>query len=54
VNPIEALARQPDGAEIAMSLAAQLTRLSPAELSYKGLAAEKARLVEQLDRIARG
>jgi dimethylamine monooxygenase subunit A len=48
VDPIETLERQPEAAAIAAALAGQLMELSPEQLAYKGIAAERDRLVARL------
>ena len=48
VDPLETLERQPDAATIAGALADQLLTLDPEQLAYKGLTAERDRLVSRL------
>jgi hypothetical protein len=48
VDPLERLARHRDAATIAASFAAQLRELDPAQLAYKGLAADRDRLAARL------
>ncbi|MEO6014323.1 MAG: DUF3445 domain-containing protein [Devosia sp.] len=52
VDPIAALEAHPDAARIAAALIAQLSELSEAQLEYKGLLVERARLVSRLAEIA--
>ena len=48
LDPLAALARHPDGSALAASFAAQLRGLDSRELDYKGLSADRDRLVEIL------
>ncbi len=48
LNPIEVLSGHPQGAALAESIAAQVNAMSEAELEYKGLVNEKARLLSRL------
>lgn len=52
LDPIERLARHPDRARIAASFADQLSSLDEAQLDYKGLTADRDRLVSALRTIA--
>jgi len=52
IDPLEALERHPDGAGIASRLIAQLEALSDAQLDYKGMTAERDRVIERLAEIA--
>jgi len=52
LDPMAALARHPDGARLAASLAAQLSALDAAQMDYKGFNADRDRLVADLGRIA--
>lgn len=54
LDPLRVLARHPDRARLAASFAAQLGALDQAQLDYKGLAADRDRLVERLGRFADG
>jgi len=54
LDPLKVLARHPDGATLAASFAAQLQALDQAQLDYKGLTADRDRLAESLDIMARG
>ncbi|WKL57534.1 DUF3445 domain-containing protein [Asticcacaulis sp. ZE23SCel15] len=51
IDPLEALTRRDDGAELARAIAEQIKALSPEELAYKGLTVEKARLLQRLSEI---
>lgn len=53
VNPMAALERHPDRAALARSLALQLSAMDAGQLDYKGLSADRDRLVEALDTLAR-
>lgn len=53
VDPMAALARHPQRAELARSFAAQLAAMDADQLAYKGLAADRGRLVDALEAIAR-
>jgi len=48
VDPLEVLERQPEAAKIAAALVEQLMELSPEQLDYKGITAERDRLVARL------
>lgn len=48
LDPLDFLLRHPDGGAIAASFASQLTALDTAQLDYKGLTADRDRLVEFL------
>ncbi len=48
MDPITALAREPDGALLMRNLAAQLEALTPEEAAYKGLTHRRAEFVELL------
>lgn len=52
LDPMLALDAHPDGSRLAAGLAAQLSGLDAARLDYKGLNADRDRLVEDLLRIA--
>jgi hypothetical protein len=52
LDPMAALRAHPDRARVAASFAAQLAALGRAELDYKGLAADRDRLVSALEAIA--
>lgn len=52
VDPLAAIAGHPQGAGLASGFAAQLRALDEAQLDYKGLRADRDRLVEQLEGIA--
>jgi dimethylamine monooxygenase subunit A len=49
LDPLAALAAQPDAARLAHSFAAQLSALSPEELAYKGMSANRDDLIRRLD-----
>ena len=49
LDPLTVLARHPDRAALAASFAAQLAALDEAQLDYKGLTADRDRLVARLD-----
>ena len=53
VDPMVALARHPDRAALARSLAGQLSAMDAGQLGYKGLSADRDRLVEALETLAR-
>jgi hypothetical protein len=53
VDPMAALARHPHRADLARSFAAQLAALEAAQVDYKGLAADRDRLVDALEAMAR-
>lgn len=52
VDPLAALETLPQAPQIATALVAQLDALDEAQLAYKGLALERARLVDRLREIA--
>lgn len=52
VDPLDALAGEPEGPRIAAALAAQIEALSPEQLDYKGLALERQPLLEKLRQLA--
>ncbi|MVA95760.1 DUF3445 domain-containing protein [Nitratireductor sp. CAU 1489] len=52
LDPMRILAAHPDRAALARSLAAQLAALNAAQLTYKGLAADRDRLVAALNKLA--
>ncbi|MDX8438628.1 heme-dependent oxidative N-demethylase family protein [Mesorhizobium australafricanum] len=52
LDPLKVLIRHPDRATLAASFAEQLTALDQQQLDYKGLTADRDRLVAFLDRIA--
>jgi hypothetical protein len=52
LEPIDALARQPEGREIAAALSAQLAALPVEQAEYKGLAAERETVMGRLAGIA--
>ncbi len=52
LEPIDALARQPEGREIAAALGAQLAALPFEQAEYKGLAAERETVLRRLEGIA--
>lgn len=54
LNPLSALRNHPDRAKLAASFASQLSGLDQAQLDYKGLSADRDRLVEVLSHIAGG
>lgn len=54
VDPLAALEKHEGGAQLASGLADQLAALDAAQLDYKGLAADRDRLVEQLRAVASG
>ena len=54
LDPLKVLARHPDRAALAASFAAQLYALDQAQLDYKGLTADRDRLAESLEIMARG
>ncbi len=51
-DPLEMLETHPDGATLAQSIAAQVAALSTPEVTYKGIADERERLLVRLNRIA--
>ncbi|MBX3566862.1 MAG: DUF3445 domain-containing protein [Rhizobiaceae bacterium] len=54
LDPLRVLAHHPDRAHIAASFAAQLGELDAAQLDYKGITADRDRLVVLLHAMARG
>jgi hypothetical protein len=52
LDPLAVLARHPDRKRLALSFAGQLLALDQAQLDYKGLTADRDRLVETLERMA--
>ncbi|TJV26334.1 MAG: DUF3445 domain-containing protein [Mesorhizobium sp.] len=52
LDPLAVLARHPDRAKLAVSFAAQLEALDLAQLDYKGLTADRDRLVDRLGVLA--
>lgn len=54
VDPLEALERHPDRARIGAALIAQLEALTPTQLEYKGMTADKDRLLTRLRTLAAG
>jgi hypothetical protein len=52
LDPLAVLARHPDKAKLAVSFAGQLMALDQAQLDYKGLTADRDRLVERLHAMA--
>lgn len=54
LDPMKVLAGHPDRAKLCLSFAAQLSALDAAQLDYKGLAADRDRLVATLERMAGG
>lgn len=54
LDPFAVLRRHPDRAALAVSLAEQLLALDEAQLDYKGMTADRNRLVETLKMIALG
>jgi len=54
IDPLEAVARRAEGAVLAASIEAQILALDDAQISYKGLADERARLCARLREIAEG
>ena len=52
LDPLKVLARHPDRATLAASFAAQLEALDKAQLDYKGLTADRDRLVALLASMA--
>jgi hypothetical protein len=53
IDPLKVLARHPDRAALAASFAAQLVVLDEAQLDYKGMTADRDRLVELLTAMAK-
>ncbi|WP_137933547.1 heme-dependent oxidative N-demethylase family protein [Mesorhizobium comanense] len=53
LDPLAILERHPDRATLAMSFAAQLEALDTAQLDYKGMTADRDRLVSVLNHMAR-
>ncbi len=54
LDPLAVLARHPDRATLAPAFADQLTALDRTQLDYKGLTADRDRLVAILDEMAKG
>jgi dimethylamine monooxygenase subunit A len=54
LDPLAQLERHPDRATLAASFAEQLSALDIAQLDYKGLTADRDRLVERLGQMAHG
>jgi hypothetical protein len=54
LDPLATIENHPDGRALAASFAEQLTGLNEAQLDYKGLTADRDRLVAALRRIAQG
>jgi hypothetical protein len=52
VDPLEVVARRPEGRRIAAALAEQLEALGTDQLAYKGLTLERERLLTRLKEIA--
>jgi len=52
LDPVTAIASQPDSSRLAASLAEQLEAMNDAQLDYKGLTEKRAGLVEMLRQIA--
>lgn len=52
LDPLGWIATRPDAAALAASMARQLTDMTPEELAYKGLAADRDRLVSALSAMA--
>ena len=52
VDPLSALGRHPEGPDIAKALIGQLNAMSEEQAAYKGLAAERARLIARLEELA--
>jgi len=53
LDPLQVLAHHPDRATLAASFAGQLNALDQAQLDYKGMTADRDRLVASLDGMAR-
>jgi hypothetical protein len=51
VDPLEALETHPDAATLAPAMIAQLEELTPEQVAYKGLTAERERLIARLREI---
>ena len=51
LNPLEVLETHADGPALARAIADQVNAMTPDELHYKGLTAEKERLLNRLDKI---
>jgi hypothetical protein len=54
LDPLAVLARHPDKVRLAASFASQLQDLDTAQLDYKGLTADRTRLVDVLNHMASG
>jgi dimethylamine monooxygenase subunit A len=52
LDPLTVLRKHPDRSRLASSFASQLSALDTAQLDYKGLTADRDRLVEELNRLA--
>ncbi len=52
LDPLEAMEKQPNAAELACALIGQLQAYTPQQLDYKGLTLERDRLVARLEEIA--
>jgi dimethylamine monooxygenase subunit A len=51
-NPLEVLETHADGPALARSIATQVANLTDAEIDYKGLVGERARLLQRLETLA--
>jgi dimethylamine monooxygenase subunit A len=51
-NPLEVLETHGDGPALARSIATQVANLTDAEINYKGLVGERARLLQRLETLA--
>jgi dimethylamine monooxygenase subunit A len=51
-NPLEVLETHKDGPALARSIATQVANLTDAEIDYKGLVGERARLLQRLETLA--
>jgi hypothetical protein len=52
IDPLEALERHADGARIAAAIAEQVAALTPEQTAYKGMAAERERVLRRLGEFA--
>ena len=52
IDPLEALEKHEHGAELAAAIASQLAEMSDSQISYKGLAEERRRLLDRLNHLA--
>lgn len=52
LDPLDAMAQQPNAADLARALIDQLRAYTPAQLDYKGLTLERERLIARLEEIA--